>query len=405
MKKFYTLFIAVLVAATASAQVTIKDLGMKKQDKMPYKGIMKPAKSGIGEGWIFYQDFLESYFGDECAEAEYAFRLNFDSIGLYTYSDGDVGHPFLFSVSQAFDLEADFYDYASEYGDISLIHSPSLNIDSILIYTMYLRDENIPANTKDTIIVGIIADDNLPIYSFTAYENTCFMYAEYNPATGTQNNAQIFKFPIGEEDVSEPADQPGYYYVKAFQLPINMNNVTAKRWHISYTFKPGYEIAMNDTIRSTFTTYYFMTNDPAGYSYQANNPNMCENVSNGSMVLAFSDGEVSDYYYPTFLIDDIDFVQNLGLKVSCSNCEMVNVRKDEKKNITVYPNPATNNFTVETGSDEKASIQLFNIVGQQVYSETFTDKTTVNVANLHSGVYMLKVNQNGKVYTSKLIVK
>ena len=73
--------------------------------------------------------------------------------------------------------------------------------------------------------------------------------------------------------------------------------------------------------------------------------------------------------------------------------------------LTVYPNPATNHFTVNTGNDEKASIQLFNIVGQQVYSETFTGSTTVSVANLHSGVYMLKVNQNGKVNTTKVVVK
>jgi len=79
--------------------------------------------------------------------------------------------------------------------------------------------------------------------------------------------------------------------------------------------------------------------------------------------------------------------------------------KLKKTNLTVYPNPATNNFTVNTGNDEKATIQLFNIVGQQVYSETFTGSTNVSVANLHSGVYMLKVNQNGKVNTTKVVVK
>ena len=95
----------------------------------------------------------------------------------------------------------------------------------------------------------------------------------------------------------------------------------------------------------------------------------------------------------------------ISLLVSCDNCETVDVPELEKKNLTVYPNPATNHFTVNTGNDEKASIQLFNIVGQQVYSETFTGSTTVNVANLHSGVYMLKVNQNGKVNTTKVVVK
>ena len=83
----------------------------------------------------------------------------------------------------------------------------------------------------------------------------------------------------------------------------------------------------------------------------------------------------------------------------------MNVPEIEKNNMTVYPNPATNKFTVDLGNDEKANIQLFNLVGQMVYNETITGRADVKVANLHSGVYMLKVNQNGKISTTKVVVK
>jgi hypothetical protein len=53
-----------------------------------------------------------------------------------------------------------------------------------------------------------------------------------------------------------------------------------------------------------------------------------------------------------------------------------------------------------------AQIQLFNLMGQVVYSDNVNTATTiVNVNNLNSGIYMLRVTQNGKVYTSKVIVK
>lgn len=91
--------------------------------------------------------------------------------------------------------------------------------------------------------------------------------------------------------------------------------------------------------------------------------------------------------------------------MTCNDCGVVNVPEIEKNNLTVYPNPATNKFTVDLGNDEKANIQLFNLVGQQVYNETITGSAQVNVSNLHSGVYMLKVNQNGKVTTTKVVVK
>ena len=161
---------------------------------------------------------------------------------------------------------------------------------------------------------------------------------------------------------------------------------------------------MNDTLHSSFSLYTFNSNDNEGYSPASNNPNICNNRSHGGMVRSFNNGDV-DYYYPMFFFDNYNFPKNLGLKISCTNCEIVNVPELEKNNPTVYPNPATNNFTVNLGNDEKANIELFNIVGQMVYSETITGSAQVNVANLHSGVYMLKVNQNGKTYTTKVVVK
>ena len=403
MKKLYTLLVVALIAATASAQVVKMDVGAKQNPQMPYKGIVKADKSAPAESWLFYQNYLESYFGEECADGS-AFYLKSDSLGLYEYSDG-LGHAFVYSVSQTFDFESDFFDYASMGGDISLKYSPSLNVDTIAVYTMYIREDNMPANVIDTLVVGFVADDNVPSYYYTNYpDGSCFYYFEYDANTGVQKNAHVVKIPLGPNDVSEPGDEPDSYYLKYFEVPMNITNVTAKRWNIAYTFISGENPAENDTLHSSFSLYTFNSNDGAGYGPQYNNPNLCDNESHGGMVRSFSNGDV-DYYYPMFWFDTYNYPKNLAVKVSCDACEMVNVPELEKKNLTVYPNPATNQFTVNTGNDEKANIQLFNIVGQQVYSETFTGSTTVNVANLHSGVYMLKVNQNGKVNTTKVIVK
>jgi hypothetical protein len=186
---------------------------------------------------------------------------------------------------------------------------------------------------------------------------------------------------------------------------MNVTNVTTKRWNVAYTFISGENPALNDTLHSSFSLYTFKSNDPDGYTPQSGNPNICENESHGGMVRSFNNGDV-DYYYPMFFFENYNYPENLGVKISCTNCEIVNVPEIDKKNPTIYPNPATNNFTVNLGdNNEKAFIQLFNIVGQQVYSETITGTTNVNVANLNSGVYMLKINQNGKVYTTKVVVK
>ncbi|MBR4913416.1 MAG: T9SS type A sorting domain-containing protein [Bacteroidales bacterium] len=403
MKKLYTLLVVALIAATASAQVVKMDVGANQNRQMPVKGILKADKGAPAEGWLFYQDYLESYFGETCADGS-AFYLKSDSLGLYEYSDG-FGHAFVYSVSQTFDFESDFFDYASMGGDISFKHSPSLNVDSVCVYTMYLRDEQMPADVMDTLVIGFVADDNAPEYYYTNYpESSCFINFDYDPSTGVQQNAQVVKIPLGPNDVSEPADEPNSYYLKIFEIPVNITNVTAKRWNIAYTFISGENPALNDTLHSSFSLYTYNSNDGAGYNPSSGNPNICDNRSHGGMVRSFNNGDV-DYFYPMFFFDNYNYPKNLGLKISCTNCEIVNVPEIEKNNPTVYPNPATNNFTVNLGNDEKANIQLFNIVGQQVYSETFTGSTNVSVANLHSGVYMLKINQNGKVYTTKVVVK
>ena len=95
------------------------------------------------------------------------------------------------------------------------------------------------------------------------------------------------------------------------------------------------------------------------------------------------------------------------LDITCNDCPITSVKEIEKKNINIKPNPVTNNFTVTLDeSNTSALVQLYNLVGQVVYSEqTNASEINVNVSNLNSGVYMLKINQNGKVYTSKVIVQ
>ena len=407
MKKIYMLFVAVLVAVTASAQVNVMNLGARNNQQFPFKAVERTDRNAPGEGWVYYSDYDANYWGVDELTAGSAYYFQSDSLGLVEYSSG-YDHPFMYSAGQTYDFNSWFYDAASAEGDISFTHTNSLNIDSIYIQSMYLREGNVPAGSMDTIVVGIFTADSVLGYHFTNYENSCFWGLDYDPVTGVQAGATIYKFPIGDADASQPVpDQEGYYYYANFYLPINKTNITDKAIHVAYAYKRGYEIGLNDTLPTTFTLYTWKSCD--NDYYLANDDYLrCENQSHGDYVLSFTNGDV-DFYYPGFALGNAETSSahhpRMAVKFSCNDCAIVNVPEIEKNNITVYPNPATNNFTVNLGNDEKANIQLFNIVGQQVYSETITGSAQVNVANLHSGVYMLKINQNGKSYTTKVVVK
>jgi len=77
------------------------------------------------------------------------------------------------------------------------------------------------------------------------------------------------------------------------------------------------------------------------------------------------------------------------------------------KGFATYPNPVTSdNFTITSNSAENKQVAIFNVLGEKVVSTNFTGtKSDINVANLSSGIYILKVTKGKKSATSKLIIK
>ena len=89
------------------------------------------------------------------------------------------------------------------------------------------------------------------------------------------------------------------------------------------------------------------------------------------------------------------------MHVTCNDCAIVNVEEMDKNNVTIYPNPATTEITVNNPTNERTLVEMFNLVGQKVYSEQFVNSTKINVSNMKAGVYMLKVNN----HTTKVVVR
>ncbi len=74
--------------------------------------------------------------------------------------------------------------------------------------------------------------------------------------------------------------------------------------------------------------------------------------------------------------------------------------------LTVYPNPNNGNFTIETNyTTEKQSLQLFDVTGKMVLSQTLNNKANINASSLDNGVYFLQVKTNQNISTQKVIVQ
>ena len=73
--------------------------------------------------------------------------------------------------------------------------------------------------------------------------------------------------------------------------------------------------------------------------------------------------------------------------------------------LKVYPNPVTNgNLFITSDSNTAKQVVVYDILGKQVINATVTNQP-LNVSNLNSGVYMVKITESGKTATRKLVIQ
>lgn len=115
-----------------------------------------------------------------------------------------------------------------------------------------------------------------------------------------------------------------------------------------------------------------------------------------------SAGAISDIY-----LDDFE-VYNTALTATevtaLYNSQNLTTQSFAKNNLkaSIYPNPASNNFTIEMENELK-SATIYTLLGQKIL--TATDKN-INITNLSKGTYLVQIEDTNNISsTQKLIVK
>lgn len=99
---------------------------------------------------------------------------------------------------------------------------------------------------------------------------------------------------------------------------------------------------------------------------------------------------------PTITIDE--------LKISTTTPSL-SVKQNTIAGLNMYPNPVTKGTLYITSNSASAkSVAIFDVLGKQVLNAK-TSNNAVNVASLKGGVYILKITEEGKTDTRKLIIE
>jgi GEVED domain/Pregnancy-associated plasma protein-A/Secretion system C-terminal sorting domain len=74
------------------------------------------------------------------------------------------------------------------------------------------------------------------------------------------------------------------------------------------------------------------------------------------------------------------------------------------KEISAYPNPFYNSFTVKLIDNSNANIKIFEINGRIISNTSVNDKSEIELGNnLPTGIYLVKVEQNNETYSFKMV--
>lgn len=269
--------------------------------------------------------------------------------------------------------------------------------------------DNIVVATGNLNYIGITSTGNSISFGGSGAESKTLFT---NTTTGSINARML----ISVTDISGiTTDLNGSYFAI---LTDNASSITnARLWvrkngtQIQYGIGAATsDVVWDAALYATASTQYLVL----GYNFSNNTVFLCVNPTIGGTTAS------TVTYTPTAAITGIGgfvFRQDSATSTptvitideltidSALNFTLANQSFSQIDGLKVYPNPVSNGVLhVESNLNLERTISLFDVLGKQVISTT-TSNTTINIANLNSGIYIVKITEGGKTATKKLVVK
>ena len=144
--------------------------------------------------------------------------------------------------------------------------------------------------------------------------------------------------------------------------------------------------------------------NPAGADLGGSAPTALLTDTDGSpdtMIDRFALRQDSAGETPAMTIDEL----RIGTSWADVTPTSLSLTDSDRNAFSIYPNPVSSGIVnIASTNSDAISVQVFDILGKQVKNETLTNNT-LNVANLRSGVYIVKITQNNTSTTKKLVIK
>ncbi|WP_281612564.1 MBG domain-containing protein [Flammeovirga sp. SubArs3] len=300
---------------------------------------------------------------------------------------------------EAVDLAVDFDGQPK-----TLLGTPS--IEGLSVVSTYNGSTEAPTIGGEYAVVTSIDDQNYQgsatatltinkieaALSFTTLEGKYDGTMQYAEAAGEVEFESItYSYMVGEEE-AEPINVGEYTVVATINDPsyfgslegtfvVNKGTTTITFADLEHQFdfeEKEATITTSEEVDDIFVTYNGSTSLP---------------TLPGEYVVAVA---VIDDNYEGFALDTLVIFEEVAEPTAID---------DTTFGVSVYPNPSNGQFTVSLNDVNEAELSVINLSGVAVYTSHVVQQSVVDLQNVVSGVYIVKLVSGDQVSTSKIYIK
>jgi hypothetical protein len=82
----------------------------------------------------------------------------------------------------------------------------------------------------------------------------------------------------------------------------------------------------------------------------------------------------------------------------------INKSTINNSNLQIFPNPNNGTFTVEISESAPQLLEMFDLTGNLILSQTIIGKTTISANDLPEGIYNIKITKDGNIVNKRMII-
>lgn len=128
--------------------------------------------------------------------------------------------------------------------------------------------------------------------------------------------------------------------------------------------------------------------------------------SNGATSSTLAASPTINTGYTVTGVDNVGCKNTAEVSILVSPCTTLDEQNEKTSRLSLYPNPATDFFTISLEKSKTTKLEIYNSISQLVRTEELQDHDSIiNISNFPSGIYYIKLVCSGQIEMIKLLKK